>query len=165
MLRHSCVPNDFRLGIIKLSGGVLAWLSVWSEVQICIWLSWYHCNSLSLASVKSRLVFTFLVLAHLGSPGKRAVKHVCVCVCVSLNHCLSVSMLSKPVLICTMVSLLTVLSKLFEAVLLGFYGSFLTSSSLRYGFKKNSSCNHALSTFVESMKYFTKHFLCLFRCQ
>ena len=25
--------------------------------------------------------FTFLVLAHLGSPGKRAVKWVCVCVC------------------------------------------------------------------------------------
>jgi len=23
----------------KLSGEVLAWLSVWSEVQICIWLS------------------------------------------------------------------------------------------------------------------------------
>jgi len=26
--------------------------------------------------------FTFLVLAHLGSPGKRAVEFVCVCVCV-----------------------------------------------------------------------------------
>jgi len=26
--------------------------------------------------------FTFLVLAHLGSPGQRAVKQVCVCVCV-----------------------------------------------------------------------------------
>jgi len=23
----------------KLSGGVLGWLSVWSEVQTCIWLS------------------------------------------------------------------------------------------------------------------------------
>jgi len=65
----------------KLSGGVLAWLSVWSEVQTCIWPSRYHCHSLSLASVKSRLVFTFLVPAHPGSPGKRAVKRVCVCVC------------------------------------------------------------------------------------
>jgi len=27
--------------------------------------------------------FTFLVLAHPGSPGKRAVKRVCVCVCFS----------------------------------------------------------------------------------
>ena len=42
----------------KLSGGVLAWLSVWSEVQIG---------------------FTSLVPAHPGSPGKRAVKRVCVC--------------------------------------------------------------------------------------
>ena len=57
-----------------------AWLSVCSDVQTCIWPSWCHCHSLSLASVKSRLVFTFLVLAHLGSPGQRAVKCVCVCV-------------------------------------------------------------------------------------
>ena len=35
----------------KLSGGVLAWLSVWSKVQICIWPSWYHCHSLSLPAV------------------------------------------------------------------------------------------------------------------
>ena len=31
--------------------------------------------------------FTFLVLAHLGSPGKRAVKWVCVCVCVCVRAC------------------------------------------------------------------------------
>ena len=43
----------------KLSGGVLAWLSVWSEVQTCTWPSWCHCHSLSLASVKSRLVLPF----------------------------------------------------------------------------------------------------------
>jgi len=43
----------------KLSGGVLAWLSVWSEVQTCIWPSWCHCHSLSPASVKSRLVLPF----------------------------------------------------------------------------------------------------------
>jgi len=40
----------------KLSLGVLAWLSVWSQVQTCIWPSWCHCHSLSLASVKSGLV-------------------------------------------------------------------------------------------------------------
>jgi len=38
----------------KQSGGVLAWLSVWSKVQTCIWPSW--CHSLFLASVKPRLV-------------------------------------------------------------------------------------------------------------
>ena len=43
----------------KLSGEVLAWLSVWSEMQTCIWPSWCHCYSLSLASVKSRLVLPF----------------------------------------------------------------------------------------------------------
>ena len=43
----------------KLSGGVLAWLSVWSEVQTCIRPSWCHCHSLSQASVKSRLVLPF----------------------------------------------------------------------------------------------------------
>jgi len=61
---------------------VLAWLSVWSEVQTCIWPSWCHCHSLSLASVKVQIGFAFLVLAHPGSPGKRAIKCVCVCVCV-----------------------------------------------------------------------------------
>ena len=43
----------------QLSGGVLAWLSVWSKLQTCIWPSWCHCHSLSLASVKSRLVLPF----------------------------------------------------------------------------------------------------------
>ena len=64
----------------KLSGEVLAWSSVWSEVPTCIRPSWSHCHSLSLASVKSRLVY----LSGTGSqvvPIKRAVKRVCVCVC------------------------------------------------------------------------------------
>jgi len=62
----------------KLSGAVLAWLSDWSEVQTCTWPSRCHCHSLSLASVKSPIGFSFLVPAHLGSPGQRAVKRVCV---------------------------------------------------------------------------------------
>ena len=43
----------------KLSGGVLACLSVWSEVQTCIWPSCCHYHLLSLASVQSRLVLPF----------------------------------------------------------------------------------------------------------
>ena len=43
----------------KLSSGVLVWLSVWSKVQTCIWPSGFHCHSLSLASVKSRLILPF----------------------------------------------------------------------------------------------------------
>ena len=37
----------------KLSGEVLAWLSVWNEVQIiCIWSSWCHCHLIISCSSK-----------------------------------------------------------------------------------------------------------------
>ena len=36
---------------------------------------------------KIQIGFTFLVPAHLGSPGKGAVKRVCVCVCVCSMQC------------------------------------------------------------------------------
>ena len=64
----------------KLSGGVQAWLSVWSEVQTCIWPSWCHCNSLSLASVKSRLVLPFWYRLTRVVPDKGPLNG-CVCVC------------------------------------------------------------------------------------
>ena len=35
---------------------------------------------------KNHIGFTFLVLAHLGCPGKKAVKRVCVCACVRAVH-------------------------------------------------------------------------------
>jgi len=60
----------------NLSGGVLAWLAVWSEVQTCIWPSWCHCDSLCLGSVKCTLVLPFCVPAHPGRPAQRAVKWV-----------------------------------------------------------------------------------------
>ena len=53
----------------KLSGGVLAWLSAWSEVHTCIW--------------SAGATATHLPAAHSGSHGQRAVKRVCVCVCVA----------------------------------------------------------------------------------
>ena len=46
----------FVLVRLYSGGGVL---SVQSETQTCIWPSWCHCHSLSLASVKSRLVLPF----------------------------------------------------------------------------------------------------------
>ena len=52
----------------KLSGGVLAWLSDWSEVPLTV-----SCFG------KIQIGFTFLVLALPGSPGHRAIKRVCVC--------------------------------------------------------------------------------------
>ena len=38
-------------------------------------------------SSKIQIGFTFLVPAYLGSPGKRAVKRVCVCVCACVRAC------------------------------------------------------------------------------
>ena len=66
-------------------GGVLAWLSVWSEMQTCILI---HLMPLPLTCFrKIQIGFTFLVPAHPGSPRQRAVKRVSVCVAVPLCHC------------------------------------------------------------------------------
>jgi len=62
----------------KLSGEVLAWLSVWSEVQmICIWSSYASSTATpsSLAPVKSRMVY----LSGAGLPSlswKKAIKRM-----------------------------------------------------------------------------------------
>ena len=76
----------------KLSGGVLAWLSVWSEVQTCIWPSWCHSYSPSLASVNSRWVLPFWYrLTHVvpdKGPLNGCVCVWCVCVCVCVCVCL-----------------------------------------------------------------------------
>ena len=77
----------------KLSGGVLAWLSVAIYVVIYVIYGLDRGADLHMAqlmplpltiscSSKIQIGFTFLVLAYLGtSPGQRAVK-LCVCVCV-----------------------------------------------------------------------------------
>ena len=56
---------------------MLAWLSVWSEMQTCIWPSGFHCHSL----VKSRLVLPFWYRLTRVVPDKEPL-NVCVCVCV-----------------------------------------------------------------------------------
>ena len=66
----------------KQSGGVWAWLFVWSDVQICIRPSGCHCHSLSLASIKSRLVLPFWYRLTWIVPEKGPLNG-CVCVCVS----------------------------------------------------------------------------------
>ena len=70
----------------KLSGGVLAWLSDWSEVQTCIWPSGCHCHSLSLASVKSRLVLPFWYRLTRVVPDKGPLNG-CVCVRACVRAC------------------------------------------------------------------------------
>ena len=57
----------------KLSRGLLAWLPVWSEVQLHTAQRMPLPLTVSCFS-KIHIGFTFLVLAHPGSPGQRAVK-------------------------------------------------------------------------------------------
>ena len=77
----------------KLSGELLAWLSVWSEGQTCIQPSWCYCHSLSLASVKSRLVLPFWYRLTRVVPEKGPL-NVCVCVCVCVRACVRVCFVS-----------------------------------------------------------------------
>jgi len=71
---------------------VLAWLTICLErgadlhiVQVMPLPLTVSCFS------KIQIGFTFLVPAHLGSPGQRAVKRVCVCVCVQQTEPLDLS--------------------------------------------------------------------------
>ena len=73
----------------KLSGGVLAWLSVWSKVQTCIWPSGFHCHSLSRFS-KFRLVLPFWyqltqVVLDKGPLNGCVCSSVCVCTTTKLG--------------------------------------------------------------------------------
>jgi len=70
-----------------LSGGMLVWLSVWGEVQICMWLSRCHCHSLCLARL-IQMGFTFLVLPFwywltwvVPDKIQKSRKTICVCAC------------------------------------------------------------------------------------
>jgi len=76
----------------KLSSGVLAWFFVWSKVQTCIWPSWCHCHSLSLASVKSRLVLPFWYRLTWVVPEKRPLNR-CVCVLLNLRYSLGLNII------------------------------------------------------------------------
>ena len=67
---------------------------VWSEVQTCIWPSCCHCHSLSLASVKSRLVLPFWYRLTWIVPDK-GLLNVCVSKYVS-NKCIAVCKVATP---------------------------------------------------------------------
>ena len=67
----------------KLSGGLLAWLSLWNEMQTCIWQQLMPLPLTVSCSSKIQIGFTFLVPAHPCIPRHRAVKWVCVYVCMS----------------------------------------------------------------------------------
>ena len=94
------------------SGGVLARLSVWSKVQTCIRSSWCHCHSLSLASVKSRLVLPFWYQLTWVVPEKGPLNG-CVCVCVWFVHGCQVYVMKRP----HVDEFLEKMAELFECVL------------------------------------------------
>ena len=60
-------------------------------VQTCVWPSWFHGHSLSLASVKSRLVLPFWYRLTWVVLEKRP----CVCVCVCMHSCVYVTLKLK----------------------------------------------------------------------
>ena len=59
----------------KIKWWGVAWLSVCSEVQTCIWPSWCHCHSLSLASVNPDWYRLTWVVPEKGQLNR------CVCLC------------------------------------------------------------------------------------
>ena len=83
---------NLRKGIrtVKLSGGMLAWLCVWVEVQISIWPSWCHCHSLSPAPV-NLYWFTFLVTRVV--PDKEPLNGCCCCSHISTTKGQKISLL------------------------------------------------------------------------
>ena len=50
------------------------------------------------SKIQFQIGFTFLVLVHPGSPGKKAVKQVCVCVCIRLLNFVKLNSILKVVL-------------------------------------------------------------------
>jgi len=105
----------------KLHGEVLAWLSVWSEVQACIWPSWCHCHSLSLASVKSRLVLPFWYRLTRVVLDKGPLNCVCVCVCACVRACVCLSVCLSVCLQWCVQKMRTLLSRLSRCLLLPFH--------------------------------------------
>ena len=72
----------------KLSSELLAWLSVWMEVQmVCMWSSWCHCHPVISCFIKIQIGLTFLVPAYPGCPETEAVKRVSVCLSYVLKLC------------------------------------------------------------------------------
>jgi len=69
----------------KLSGGVLAWLSICLEQGADLHMAQLMPLPLAVSCFsKIQIGFAFLVSAHPCSPGQRAVKWVCVCVLVTV---------------------------------------------------------------------------------
>ena len=79
--RHQSISRDIPImSVKKLSGGVMAWVSVWSKMQTCIRSSWCHCHPSSLAPAKSTMFYHFWYRLTWVVPDKGPLNG-CVCVC------------------------------------------------------------------------------------
>jgi len=86
-----------HLACKKLRGRVVAWLSIWRGVQTCMWPS---CHSLSLASVKSRLVLPFWYRLTQAVQDKGPLIRYG-CHCIKQHHFLSMHGSNKNITCCT----------------------------------------------------------------
>ena len=92
---------------------------------------------------KIKIGLTFLVLAHLGSPGQRAVKRACVCVCDPIWH---ISSCSHVATLWTAVPLL-LYSALVNFVMSGLSGAAIAgTSSVPPGLRR--ACRHLLGIVI-----------------
>ena len=80
-------------GLLKQSGDMLAWLSAGARCR----LAYGPADATATHCLLLQIGFTFLVLAYLGSPGKRAVKRGGVCVCDVRSLCSLVIVLRNKV--------------------------------------------------------------------
>jgi len=71
--------QEGHLACKKLSGGVLSWLSVWRRGADLDMAKLMPLPLTVSCLSKIQIGFTFLVPAHAGSPGQRAIKQACVC--------------------------------------------------------------------------------------
>jgi len=55
------------------------------------------------------------------------------------------------------ISISSVVSKVFKHCILDRYGDFLSSSDNQFGFKKKSSCTHAVFTLLSVVDYYVNH--------
>jgi len=77
--RFCCRGSRYFVAVIYVCVSRLCWIMAW-------FIDMFHLMPLPLTVCcfsKIQIGFAFLIPAHPGSPGQRAVKRVCVCVCVS----------------------------------------------------------------------------------
>jgi len=83
MLSCNAKMDALQIAICRRSHTAAHWVILKSEIE-CKRPSWCHCHSLSLASVKSRLVLPFWYRLTRVVLEKKAVNRVCVCVYIHI---------------------------------------------------------------------------------